>query len=167
MKYAVVAFTLAALQASLATSAAASFASNPEHCPGPGAIRETGGVYTSRTQDGSGEWLGIAPAGTFGKVKSFVEAKVYDDKSPDVPPKKGDKPKGPVQFGQCSYHAESGIVDLRYKPQADPVRVILTSPGEWVSTTAWEPELGPFGLQTWVCRAAQATACMFVEHREP
>jgi hypothetical protein len=166
MKNAVVAFTLAALQAPFATSAAA-FAFNPEHCPGPGAIRETGGVYTSRTQDGSGEWLGIAPAGSFGKVQSFAEAIAYDDKAAGVPPKKGDQPKGPVHFGECSYHVESGTVRLRYKPQADPVRVILSSPGEWVSTTAWEPESGPFGLQTWVCRAAEATACMFVEHPGP
>ena len=166
MKYAVVAFTLAALQASFATSAAA-FASNPEHCPSPGMIREIGDVYTSPTQDGSGEWLGIAPTGNFGKVKSFVEAIAHDEDPPGVSPKKGDKPKGPVQFGKCSYHLESGMVDLRYKPQAGSVPVVLTSPGEWISTTAWNPESGPFGLQTWVCRAVEATACLFVEHPGP
>lgn len=121
-------------------------AKTPESCPT--SPRSTGAIYTNSTNDREGEWLGMAAPGARGEVSGFREALAFE------------KHVGPstfIEFGKCTYTLSQGVVDLRYKPQKENIKISLSSNAQW------KKEESHFGIVYYICRAQDPSACQFTE----
>jgi len=148
---------IAWLTASLLTVMTPAWAGSSAHCPAIRDIKVRGMLYSARVDDG-GKWLGIADAGSRGRVKTFDRAIIYPTEQPTG--KAGDTRRledMPARFGKCSYNLEHGSVDLRFKPATQPV--VFVSPR---ATASWQKETGAFDFRYFQCRQADPTACLFV-----
>ncbi|MBP0596328.1 DUF3757 domain-containing protein [Paraburkholderia sp. LEh10] len=122
-------------------------AATVESCPSPAQIKRTVSVYSARTGDNEGEWLGIAPAGSGGNIRQFNAATFYPAQDDDIS-------RG--SLAKCSYEVDKGTVDLRYKPNSLPEPVVALE-----GSTVWHRKEGPFGVIYYECTDPTASGCKF------
>ena len=122
-----------------------------EFCPDENTINAAGRFFLAPTPSGQGEWLGMAPADSAGKIKGFVSAIFYPAEGSGI--EKGQRSK-------CTYSTEYSVqkrgVDMRYKPN-QPSSVMLTN------TSAWVKKTSSFGMSYYECTAPRAAQCQFKE----
>ncbi|GGY24851.1 DUF3757 domain-containing protein [Paludibacterium paludis] len=121
-------------------------AGSHESCPSIRSIVVSRSVYKAATASGAGEWIGVADARSEGKVRRFMEAVFYPEHGSETS-------RG--SLGKCTYELDRGIVDLRFRPDANPV-VALANPG------AWSQRQGPFGVLYYECRGREGD-CRFID----
>lgn len=121
-------------------------AKTTESCPA--SPRSTGAIYTSPTNDRDGEWLGIAAPGTRGEVSGFREALAFEKRVGQ---------STFIEFGKCTYTLSQGMVDLRYKPRKENIKISLSSNAQW------KMEKSHFGIVYYICRAQAPSDCQFTE----